>query len=739
MRGFNARHILQSPRGAVTLLLLVPLAILLSTSLPYQLNKTRTHVGLAINSHTNGQLEILYVEPGGPAEQAGIRPGMRILAYENQPVRNEAELDRLWLKNLDHQLNLTLASDNGQTRVYAIIPGARAHLSKLVVRLLGAFYFFGMVLVLLRQWQQTEARLLIALLLILSMDFLLPFSQVSSQSVNAWLWRINLWNLALVMVLKLHFVLIFPRPIALYARYRKLVLAGLYLFMLPGLLLFAQSIEDTLNPQSTQPFFTLQVVVMLSIWLFLGWRYLREGNPEWKKQLRIVWLFDTPFSLSQLLWHLHVYVMYTQWLEWFTWTEQLFLALWPTGIFIAIIRHNYLHLGQVLQVTSIRIFLNVLIWLLILVFALETYALLAREMHGSLAMIGSSIPALLMATQVIPASHRLYNWLERGLLSPTLGLHYAFRGFLEQQDQQGSSLQQILRKSLDFLQSRLQLPWLALYCPQTPASTEIQVQNGQPPARIMKNVRTDWQHAQELAELDEAQIEQTLALQCDQNPPHGLLILGRNPDKPRHFTEEEKRDLELIAQDLAGRINRDQLNQLASTDKLTGTLRREAVLEALRLLLAQSQRQQSALGLCMMDLDHFKAINDRWGHPAGDEVLRNTAAIIQSCLRNSDVLGRYGGEEFLLVLPACDKAGMQTLMNKIYQAIDAKYQHGDKEAPPVARISAGCIHVPAHSLIQSAETGAAQLLQQADQWLYQAKAQGRNRYLIREWKPKQGR
>ncbi len=738
MLPFNARHYLQSPRGAVALLLLVPLAILLTTSLPYQLNKTRSHVGLAIKSAADGQPEILYVEPGGPAEQAGIRAGMRILAYENQPIKTEAELDHLWLQNLDRQLNLTLASDNGESRVYAVIPGARAHLSKLVVRLLGAFYFFGMVLVLWRQRQRTEARLLIALLLILSMDFLLPFSQVSSQSVNAWLWRINLWNLSLVMVLKLHFVLIFPRPIAPYARYHKLVLAGLYLFMLPGLLLFTQSIEDTLDPQSTQPFFTLQVFVMLSIWLLLGWRYLREKTPEWKKQLRIVWLFDTPFSLSQLLWHLHVYVMYTQWLEWFTWTEQLFLALWPTGIFIAIIRHNYLHLGQVLQVTSIRIFLNVLLWLLILVFALESYALLAREMHGSLAMIASSIPALLMATVVVPTSHRLYNWLERGLLSPTLGLHHAFRSFLEQQERQGSSLQQILRKSLGFLQNRLQLPWLALYCPQTAASAEIQVQNGAPPAKIIKNVRAHWQHRKKLASLHEHRIEQTLALQCDQNPAHGLLVLGRNPDKPRHFTEEEKRDLELIAQDLAGRINRDQLNQLASTDKLTGTLRREAALEALRLLLAQSQRQQTALGLCMMDLDHFKAINDQWGHPAGDEVLRNTAATVQSCLRKSDVLGRYGGEEFLLILPACDKAGMQTLMDKIYRAIEAQYTTGKHAAPRVARLSAGCVHVPAQHLGQSPEKLAALLLQKADQWLYQAKAQGRNRYLIREWKPQQG-
>ncbi|MBP6599915.1 MAG: GGDEF domain-containing protein, partial [Giesbergeria sp.] len=161
--------------------------------------------------------------------------------------------------------------------------------------------------------------------------------------------------------------------------------------------------------------------------------------------------------------------------------------------------------------------------------------------------------------------------------------------------------------------------------------------------------------------------------------------------------------------------------RLANQDALTGAANRRAVLEALESELARAQRQRTPLALLMLDIDHFKRVNDQHGHLAGDQVLRHFVHVVRQRLRAQDFLGRYGGEEFLLLLPDTDLAGAQQLAQQLCQAVQAA--PCDWQGQTIAVTVSVGIAGAGTSQQADGET----LLQAADQALYRAKDKGRNR------------
>ncbi|GLU37242.1 hypothetical protein Pssp01_13350 [Pseudomonas sp. NBRC 100443] len=160
-----------------------------------------------------------------------------------------------------------------------------------------------------------------------------------------------------------------------------------------------------------------------------------------------------------------------------------------------------------------------------------------------------------------------------------------------------------------------------------------------------------------------------------------------------------------------------QLEDLVATDELTGLFNRRHFLRlAGRALddLDEGQRH----GLALIDLDHFKRINDVHGHSAGDRVLQTFAAVARACLREGDVLARYGGEEFVLLLPEADSDRLAACCERLRQAYAAAEPMGVEV--PVLSLSAGM------TLLHSGDD-LDEALQRADQALYRAKRSGRNR------------
>jgi diguanylate cyclase (GGDEF)-like protein len=166
---------------------------------------------------------------------------------------------------------------------------------------------------------------------------------------------------------------------------------------------------------------------------------------------------------------------------------------------------------------------------------------------------------------------------------------------------------------------------------------------------------------------------------------------------------------------------REVLRRQSTTDELTGLYNRRYFDETLRRELFRAERKRAALAVVMIDLDHFKHMNDTCGHEAGDVVLRAVGQCLRDGVRRSDVACRYGGEELVLVLPECDGAAAVRCAESIRAAIAAlALRHGDVVLPAVTA-SFGVSVWPAHG------EDASVLVQAADRALYAAKRDGRNR------------
>jgi len=166
---------------------------------------------------------------------------------------------------------------------------------------------------------------------------------------------------------------------------------------------------------------------------------------------------------------------------------------------------------------------------------------------------------------------------------------------------------------------------------------------------------------------------------------------------------------------------RDELRYRASHDALTGIANRGAIFDALGRERSRQMREGGFFGVILADLDHFKAINDTRGHLCGDAVLKEVARRMSGCIRPYDSLGRYGGEEFLVVAPASDGPGTLALAERIRRAIEL--QPVITEAGEIrVTVSLGAAASEPTDPVESQV-----LLQMADEALYRAKESGRNR------------
>jgi diguanylate cyclase (GGDEF)-like protein len=162
-----------------------------------------------------------------------------------------------------------------------------------------------------------------------------------------------------------------------------------------------------------------------------------------------------------------------------------------------------------------------------------------------------------------------------------------------------------------------------------------------------------------------------------------------------------------------------EILELAMTDSLTGIPNRRALMELAEH--AMARRGAAPMTLMMIDVDHFKRINDTWGHPTGDAVLRQVARLLAGRLRGGDVLGRYGGEEFCVLAPDTDHDGARTLAESLREIISYKTLSIENESIQVT-VSVGVACCRADSLRDLKD-----LLAEADAALYAAKEAGRNR------------
>ncbi len=187
----------------------------------------------------------------------------------------------------------------------------------------------------------------------------------------------------------------------------------------------------------------------------------------------------------------------------------------------------------------------------------------------------------------------------------------------------------------------------------------------------------------------------------------------------------------LCIRDITGRTAlEEKLSALAMTDALTGLWNRRAFDQALRREWKRTVRDESQLSLLLLDLDHFKPLNDEYGHPLGDECLVAVASAITDTVRASDFVCRWGGDEIAIILPGTDHAGAAKAAEKVRAAVEGLRFRLEKNSEEWVSVTASIGVATAMTEPDKAATIPQNLLQAADKALYKAKHEGQNRVAV---------
>jgi diguanylate cyclase (GGDEF)-like protein len=183
-------------------------------------------------------------------------------------------------------------------------------------------------------------------------------------------------------------------------------------------------------------------------------------------------------------------------------------------------------------------------------------------------------------------------------------------------------------------------------------------------------------------------------------------------------------EIEIVARvrsALRYKAHHDQLAEMAMHDSLTGLYNHRLLIELLERELATGRRKGQPVSFCMADIDHFKILNDHYGHQAGDFVLQEVSRLLTQGLRKSDAVGRYGGEEFGIVLGGCAADKAQSLCERLRRTV-AEHPFQVLGQTVNITLSLGLAHAEPQEDVSETD-----LIRKADTALYQAKAEGRNR------------
>ena len=174
-------------------------------------------------------------------------------------------------------------------------------------------------------------------------------------------------------------------------------------------------------------------------------------------------------------------------------------------------------------------------------------------------------------------------------------------------------------------------------------------------------------------------------------------------------------------------VSRQEIKDLAAHDSLTGLWNRSSLLEFLEDELDKSRRERSSIGVIMIDVDHFKKINDTFGHAVGDQVLARIANCLKVNIRRYNKIGRYGGDEMVVVLPDCQSSHLEKIAERLRVSV-ARQRF--KTERGILKVTISCGGATSESFHH---TSLRHLLQASDKALYEAKAKGRN--LVVMFKP----
>ncbi len=703
----------------------------------------------AVFERVDGGMEVLEVEPGRAVDRAGIEAGDVVVALGGRPVDSLLGLTRV-LSDLEAEAPVeATVLRAGELHRTILHPGGEVPWGSFALSALSALAYLALsILAFLQREGGLRADLLAWFSLAVAVELAMPLGIVDPLALA--FGAPFLYLLAGVQIgLELHLLSLIPDRPGWLERHPWIVplyyVAGILVGLVPavGFALYVvvpEAMSSALLTDIESAFFSgvFPVWAVVAVGLLLP-RALHHPEPRGRQQAGLVLVGVAPWALYVLGWTVAEVVGWVP----PVWTydlQNLVLICFPVAVFAAIFRAHLFDLELVVRRSLVY---GLLTGALILVF----YGVLGAggAVFSGWIGQGSSVWAISLATLVLgllfaPLRRLVQRWIERRFFPERRAMRQRLTDLAEDLPGQGR-----LSRMAEHLSAQLRrifavshaAVWIAdasgNVLRDSAGSSEEPLPRDDPGLRALREARTPQPARTVLARSPELRTRRTFAgaevlvplVRRDELV--GVLALGPKEGKSR-FPAEELELLSLFSHHVATVLENARLFESATIETLTGLLRREAVLEKAELELVRARRYGRPLTLGLLDLDHFKDVNDRYGHLAGDQLLRHLAQVMADDLRTTDLLGRYGGEEFLLLLPETDIEGAGVVAEKLRRRVEDLRVSMEDGSETGVTVSIGLASRQGKSddLSPEASRAVRDLLAEADRALYLAKRSGRN-------------
>ena len=723
-----------------------------------ELKFSQYRLGIGISPLETG-LKVESVDAGLPADQAGIQPGDIMLRLSGLDIADSESFDRLLRQHSQpgKPSELLIVRDD-QELILQLRPGIAPDVTALLTQLILVGAYLGLAVLAARyRNQDVRARLLMIFVCLIALELALP---------QGWTFHIGyayafalFWYLVtgVQIALEVHLVSLIPERLKILRRRPSLITAiyvlGFVLAMTMAALALDQWFFNTLDSASLLILFETSV---LTIWasivvLILIWQIYRATTPRGRNQALLILIGLLPWTFYILL--------STHWSGWehldSSWArniENVVLLFFPAAVFLAIFRYGLFDVETLVRRSLV--YGVVAAFILIFIYALLTTALpwISERAGDDIGIWLITAAAVVTGILFRPLRSGLERVVEKGLFPERRALRQQLIDIAAALSSE-NHMKDLVQRLANETRRALGLSWATVVAIDGPgrelhaafsagiaasdqkslvrllgsdSATFENLSRNQRPVTVRRLARRQPEAAGALARLG---AEVLLPLYF-QRRMIGILCLA-SKQNGELFRREEVELLDLFSHQIAASFENLRLFQDATYEGLTGLLRREAVLRQLDIECERAANNQTPLSIAMIDLDRFKSINDTHGHLFGDRILEQVARTMQKSVRAIDSLGRYGGEEFLLVLPDTYLDGASQVGEKLRAAVaELEFTPPDNGPTVQVTISTGIASVdPGHTEHSNLSRA---LLEGADTALYQAKAQGRNCVMIKD-------
>ena len=711
-------------------------------------------VGIGVES-AEGGIGISTVSPGRPADRAGLRRGDVLVAVDDLPTPDERAYDHASARFERGKPAVFHVRRGGETVELQVLPGTPLAWDALLINAIGTLAYLALALLALFQARgDLRARLLFLFAFAVALELANPSSVVGNPALATACLAFFYLLTGVQFGIELHLASSIPKRRGFLER--RPWIAGIYYAVGLGvggvvsLTYVAERFGRTLFPWSAESAASIMLSWGLPVWAtivtaLLAVPALRFPDPQGRQQATLV-------LAGVLPWTIYVYTSFIFELRdialpgWLSALEPVVLIVYPIAVFVAIFRYQLFDIELVVRRSLVYTALTgtiVAVFYTALWVGGAVFGQMAEGGHASVWVVSGV--TLLLGLLFTPLHRGLQNAIDRrffperyemrqrlialaGELAalgkvPLMGRRLVDR-LCEIFDLEGATL------LLADPRTRLLVSVATHGAPESePSELSLLLSPDEPGMDLLLRSRRPVA-AQRLLQRGHALAARLRAVNAELVVPlvsHealvGALLLGPKRQPPREFRAEEQELLNLLAHHVTVVFDNARLFESATYEGLTGLLRREAVLEVLEKELQRAVRYGRPLTLGLADLDHFKQVNDQYGHLTGDALLKRVAQALSTGLRSADSVGRYGGEEFLVVLPETEIEGAAVVAEKVRCLVENASVPLEDGGSASVTVSIGLA-----SLREVGGTRTPQeLLAAADRSLYRAKQTGRNR------------